>query len=108
MYITPTVTGLSNFSPVLPSYRSVFPSGVRPTFLSSSSISASVAPSNTGVAIFQPNSRVAAPKCTSNTCPKFIREGTPNGFNTTSTGVPSGKNGISSSGKILETTPLFP
>ena len=25
-----------------------------------------------------------------------------------STGVPSGKNGISSSGKILEITPLFP
>ena len=108
MYITPTVTGLSNFSPVLPSYKTVFPSGVRPTFCNNSSISDSCAPSNTGVAIFHPNSLAAAPKWTSKTWPKFIREGTPNGFNTTSTGVPSGKNGISSSGSILETTPLFP
>ena len=40
--------------------------------------------------------------------PIFIRDGTPNGFNTISTGVPSSKNGISHSGKIRDTTPLFP
>ena len=55
-----------------------------------------------------PNSRAAIPKCNSNTCPMFIRDGTPNGFNMMSTGVPSGKNGISSSGIIRETTPLLP
>ena len=38
----------------------------------------------------------------------FIREGTPNGLSIISTGVPSGKNGISSTGKILEITPLLP
>ena len=67
MYITPTVTGLSNFSPVLPSYSTDLPSGVRPTFSNNSAISYSEAPSNTGVAIFHPSSRTAAPKCTSKT-----------------------------------------
>ena len=44
----------------------------------------------------------------SRTCPRFILEGTPIGFNIISTGVPSGRYGISSTGKILEITPLLP
>ena len=70
--------------------------------------SSSLAPSKTGVATWIPNWRAAIPKCNSNTCPMFIREGTPNGFNMISTGVPSGKKGMSSSGIMRETTPLFP
>ena len=38
----------------------------------------------------------------------FIRPGTPNGFRMTSTGVPSSKKGMSSTGRILEITPLLP
>ena len=37
-----------------------------------------------------------------------MREGTPRGFSTISTGVPSGRYGMSSSGNTRETTPLFP
>ena len=48
------------------------------------------------------------PKCVSNSWPKFIRLGTPSGLSTTSTGVPSAKYGISSTGKIRATTPLLP
>ena len=38
----------------------------------------------------------------------FIRPGTPSGFRMRSTGVPSSRNGISSTGTTLETTPLLP
>jgi len=41
-------------------------------------------------------------------CPTFIREGTPSGFSTMSTGVPSDMYGMSSWGSTRETTPLFP
>ena len=37
-----------------------------------------------------------------------MREGTPSGFSTMSTGVPSAMNGMSSTGTILEITPLLP
>ncbi len=48
------------------------------------------------------------PRCVSSTCPTFIRLGTPSGLRTTSTGVPSARNGMSSTGRILEMTPLLP
>ena len=52
----PTVTLLSKASPVLPSYKTSFSiSHYIQLFLRHSSISSSVAPSNTGVAICQPN-----------------------------------------------------
>ena len=108
MYITPTVTGLSNFSPVRPSINIDFPSSLRPASRSNSFISSSDAPSNTGVATFHPSAFAAIPKWTSKTWPKFIRDGIPCGFNTISTGVPSSKNGMSSTGSILEITPLLP
>ena len=38
----------------------------------------------------------------------FIRLGTPRGLRMMSTGVPSGRNGMSSWGRILATTPLLP
>ena len=38
----------------------------------------------------------------------FIRRGTPSGLRTTSTGVPSSMNGMSSIGRILAMTPLLP
>ena len=37
-----------------------------------------------------------------------MREGTPSGFSTISTGVPSGRYGMSSSGRIRAITPLLP
>jgi hypothetical protein len=45
--------------------------------------------------------------CTSNNCPKFIRDITHNGFNTTSIGSHSFEYGISSSGTTIDTIPLF-
>ena len=42
------------------------------------------------------------------TWPMFMREGTPSGFRMMSTGVPSSRKGMSSSGTILEMTPLLP
>src|SRR5579875_728210 len=42
------------------------------------------------------------------TWPTFIRPGTPSGFSTMSTGVPSARNGMSSTGRIFEMTPLLP
>ena len=38
----------------------------------------------------------------------FIREGTPSGLSTMSSGVPSGRYGISSRGRMRDTTPLLP
>jgi|GEM_PF-6527169 len=40
--------------------------------------------------------------------PMFMREGTPRGFSTMSTGVPSVKKGMSWMGRMLDTTPLLP
>ncbi len=87
-------------------------------------ISSSRAPSNTGVATFDRGEAPAAagpdpekgaqpwaaahPRCVSRTCPRFIREGTPSGDRMMSTGVPSSRKGMSSSGRILEITPLLP
>ena len=71
-------------------------------------MSSSVAPSNTGVAMWMPSFLQAMPKWSSSTCPMFIREGTPRGFSTICSGVPSGMKGISSSGRMREMTPLLP
>ncbi len=38
----------------------------------------------------------------------FMREGTPSGFSTMSIGVPSARYGMSSTGTIVDTTPLLP
>src|SRR5437879_8194218 len=48
------------------------------------------------------------PRCVSRICPTFIREGTPSGFRTISTGVPSGIYGMSSCGTMRAMTPLLP
>ena len=37
-----------------------------------------------------------------------MRDGTPSGLSTISTGVPSGRNGMSSSGTMRATMPLLP
>jgi hypothetical protein len=50
----------------------------------------------------------AQPRWTSRICPTFMREGTPSGLSTMSTGVPSSRYGMSSSGRIREMTPLLP
>ncbi len=71
-------------------------------------MSFSFMPSNTGVANFKPSSFAAQPKCVSKTWPTFIRLGTPSGFKTISTGVPSARYGMSSSFTIFATTPLLP
>ncbi len=52
--------------------------------------------------------KAAQPRWVSRIWPMFIRLGTPSGLRTTSTGVPSSRNGMSSSGTIFEITPLFP
>src|SRR4030095_10348579 len=71
-------------------------------------ISFSLAPSKTGVAKCSPRTRAAQPRCVSRICPTFMREGTPRGFKTISTGVPSGRYGMSSSGRMRAMTPLLP
>ena len=48
------------------------------------------------------------PRCSSSTWPRFIREGTPSGLSMMSTGVPSARNGMSSSGRMREMQPLLP
>jgi hypothetical protein len=50
----------------------------------------------------------AQPRCVSRIWPRFMRLGTPSGLSTMSTGVPSARKGMSSSGMIFETTPLLP
>ena len=70
--------------------------------------SACLACSRTISSIRLPIPWAAQPKWVSKIWPTFIREGTPSGFNTMSTGRPSAINGISSAGAILETTPLLP
>ena len=132
IYVYPTVIFESNFSPVRPSYRSAFPFSSTSnlpslfgfTFLKISWISFSSAPSNTGVETNVPGlapsdaldfplkscqpSFAAQPRCVSKIWPRFILLGTPKGDNNISTGVPSSKNGISSTGLIFEITPLLP
>jgi DNA-directed RNA polymerase subunit beta len=56
----------------------------------------------------EPSWLAAHPRWVSSTCPRFIRDGTPIGLRMMSTGVPSGRYGMSSSGRIREMTPLLP
>ncbi len=58
--------------------------------------------------ILSPRPFAAQPKCVSSTWPTFMRDGTPSGFSTMSTGVPSAMYGMSSTGTIVEITPLLP
>src|ERR671912_364554 len=93
----------------MPSYSLVLPpSCSRPALSSQPTISFSVAPSNTGVAKYRPSACAAHPRCVSRIWPTFIRDGTPSGFSTISTGVPSGRYGMSSSGRMRAMTPLLP
>ncbi len=108
IYIYPTKTGLSIFSPVNPSKRVTFPDVGKPAFFIFSSTSSGVAPLNTGVSYFSSKICPAQPNIVSYSCPKFILDGTPIGFKHISTGVPSSKKGIFSSGTIVATTPLLP
>ena len=87
----------------------------RPAVRSSSLICSSLAPSKTAVAalIGAPPflllcSWSAQPRWVSRIWPMFMRDGTPSGLRMMSTGVPSGRNGMSSWGRILATTPLLP
>src|SRR4051795_3355995 len=57
--------------------------------------------------IFQP-ALATHPRWVSRIWPMFIRRGTPWVFRMMSTGVPSGRNGMSSTGRILPMTPLLP
>src|SRR6478752_5811688 len=58
--------------------------------------------------ILRPTPFAAQPRCVSSTWPTFMREGTPSGFSTMSTGVPSSRYGMSSTGTMVEMTPLLP
>jgi hypothetical protein len=69
---------------------------------------AAVSRSSSILPIFRPRPRAAQPRCVSSTWPMFMRLGTPSGFSTMSTGVPSSMYGMSSTGTIVETTPLLP
>ena len=97
-----------------PSRSSVLPVSGRPAVASSSRIWVSVAPSKTAVAalIEVPVRRLcscsAQPRWVSRIWPMFMRLGTPSGLRMMSTGVPSGRKGMSSWGRILATTPLLP
>src|SRR3954447_21730933 len=54
-----------------------------------------------------PRPAQAQPRCVSRICPTFMRDGTPSGLSTMSAWVPSSRNGMSSIGTILDTTPFF-
>ena len=56
----------------------------------------------------QPSASAAQPRWVSRIWPTFIRLGTPSGLSTMSTGRPSSMYGMSSSGRMRETTPLLP
>src|SRR5213083_3578 len=81
---------------------------VSPASRSSTPISVSSAPWKTGVLASKPRMRAAHPRCVSRIWPTFMREGTPSGLSTMSTGAPCGRNGMSSSGTIRAMIPLFP
>ena len=68
----------------------------------------SLAPSKTGQIAWNPSLAAAQPRWVSRIWPTFIRLGTPSGFRRISTAVPSARNGMSSSGRILAMTPLLP
>ena len=55
-----------------------------------------------------PRPRAAQPRWVSKIWPTFIRDGTPSGLRTMSTGVPSSRNGMSSLGRMRLMTPLLP
>ena len=92
----------------MPSWSSVLPLFGSPACSSQFLISISVAPSNTGVAKYSPSACAAQPRCVSRIWPTFMRDGTPSGLRTISTGVPSGRYGMSSSGRMRAITPLLP
>ena len=92
----------------MPSKSRVLPLFGWPDFSSHVLISPSFAPSKTGVAKWSPRAWAAQPRCVSRICPTFIRDGTPSGLSTISTGVPSGRCGMSSSGRMRAMTPLLP
>src|SRR5216110_1873741 len=81
---------------------------VSPASRSSTPISVSSAPWKTGVLASKPRMVAAQPRWVSRIWPTFIRDGTPNGLRTMSTGLPSGRNGMSSSGTMRAMMPLFP
>ena len=80
----------------------------RPASRSSRPISFSLAPWKTGVLAVKPSSRAHQPRWVSRIWPTFMRLGTPSGLRTMSTGVPSGRNGMSSSGTMRAMMPLLP
>ena len=92
----------------MPSMSRLLPLFGSPALSSQPLISASVAPSKTGVAKWSPRAAAAQPRWVSSICPTFMRDGTPRGFSTISTGVPSGRCGMSSSGSTRAMTPLLP
>src|SRR5204863_97413 len=55
-----------------------------------------------------PSALAAHPRWVSRICPTFMRLGTPSGLRTISTGVPSGRYGMSSGGRMRAMTPLLP
>src|SRR4026208_2238744 len=71
-------------------------------------MSLSVGPSNTRGGRWGPSACAAHPRCVSRIWPTFIRDGTPSGLRTISTGVPSGRYGMSSSGRQGAGAPLVP
>ena len=87
----------------MPSYKVTLPESGKPASFILAATSSGVAPLKTGVAYFCPRIFPAHPSIVSYNCPKFILEGTPIGFKQMSTGVPSSKYGIFSSGTIVAT-----
>ena len=61
-----------------------------------------------GVIAWKPSLAPAHPRWVSRIWPTFMRLGTPSGLSRICIGVPSGKKGMSSLGKIFEITPLLP
>ena len=72
MYIIPTVTFLSNFSPVRPSHKFVCPDEGNSANFNSSVTSSTDAPSKTGVATGMPDDKVDVNSLNSFSCKGLI------------------------------------
>ncbi len=104
-YTTPADTRLSNGSPAV-HRKDCLSITIHTCFTNNAQRSSELCPVKTGVAIMDTQVQ-HVPKVSSIAQPIFIRDGTQEGFNMISAGVPS-PGGMSSTGTIRETTPLLP
>ena len=102
------MTGCSKRSPVRPSNRNDLPLSGNARFLEALAELLLGGPVEDRRDGLEAELCAAQPRWVSRIWPTFMRLGTPSGLSRMSTGVPSARYGMSSSGRILEMTPLLP